>query len=376
MVRYLVRRGAQREGEGERGAAALPDEHRGEGRRRAQGQPGGAGHPGARPQPHRGHGRAGQPAAHGGGDRVLRGHEERLRRDPAPDRQPQGLDQALRRGLQPGEEPAHAPGHLAGHGLAPQPAGHQEPDRGPQRARGHPQAGPEVRRGDPDGPKKHEPWPTTTSSSAYRATATTAEVRQAYAQLAREQHPDRFPDPAEKARGRRSSSRSYRRLQRAHQREEPPRVRPESLERPKRRCRRRSPATPTSGRWQQFEAQDFHEAVELLRIAVHHAPGRGPLPRRPGARPWPGTRTGSARPSRRLEKAIQLAAARGRATTAELAELLLGQGLKLRARRPRRPRCGSSPTTRPWPRRRRAGPGTRGAGPGPGGLRGLLRRKP
>ena len=57
-----------------------------------------------------------------------------------------GVDQALRGGLQPGEEPAHPARHLADPGAAAEPARHEGHRRGPQRARGDPQAGPEVRR--------------------------------------------------------------------------------------------------------------------------------------------------------------------------------------------------------------------------------------
>ena len=100
-----------------------------------QGQPRGAGHPRSRPQPSRGDRGPRQPAFDRARDRVVRRHEERLGRDPAPDRDPQGLDQALQRGGEPGAEPAHAPGGLPGHGPPPEPAGHKEHLRRPQRAR-------------------------------------------------------------------------------------------------------------------------------------------------------------------------------------------------------------------------------------------------
>ena len=69
---------------------------------------------------------------------------------------------------------------------------------GPQRAGGDPQAGAEVRQGQPDDPKKRLGMADYYAILGVPRTATAAEIRQAYARSAREQHPDRFADPAQK----------------------------------------------------------------------------------------------------------------------------------------------------------------------------------
>jgi Flp pilus assembly protein TadD len=80
-----------------------------------------------------------------------------------------------------------------------------------------------------------------------------------------------------------------------------------------------------------MEASQFHEAVELLRSAVHHAPGQ--------ARYHAALAVALARNPHWVREAIQEAE---KAAQLEprvpghhvlIAELLLGQGLKLRARR-------------------------------------------
>ena len=91
------------------------------------------------------------------------------------------------------------------------------------------------------------PCPTTTSFSASPRTATAAEVRQAYARLAREKHPDRFTDPAEKAAGAdRVLPGPDHGLQHPHQRAPPPGVRRRAPTSPCSEPPRRSRRTPTS----------------------------------------------------------------------------------------------------------------------------------
>ena len=74
-------------------------------------------------------------------------------------------------------------------------------------------------------PSTEPPCRTTTRSWESARTATAAEVRQAYLRLAREKHPDRFADPAEKARAQTLLPGPDHRLQHPAQREQPPRVR-------------------------------------------------------------------------------------------------------------------------------------------------------
>ena len=103
-------------------------------------------------------------------------------------------------------------------------------------------------------------------------TASAAEIRQAYARLARERHPDRFTDPAEKQRAQsalQDITTAFNELvnPRSRQEYDESRHKPQSPGRP-----RRSRATPSSGRSRSSRAGRLEEAVTLLRTAVHHAP--------------------------------------------------------------------------------------------------------
>jgi len=126
---------------------------------------------------------------------------------------------------------------------------------------------------------------------------------------------------------------------------------------------------------QHYEKKDYHQAVELLRTAVHHLPNEAlyhaalgmALAKNPH---WVREAIQSA------EKATQLQP-KNAAFHVELAELLLGQGLKLRARHPAEAAARLAPND---PRVQRLiadldlGPGEEP--PSEGRLRGLLRRKP
>ena len=101
--------------------------------------------------------------------------------------------------------------------------------------------------------------------------ASAAEIRQAYGRVAREKHPDRFIDPAEKQR----AQSAFQARTTAFNALGNPRRRPEYDE-----ARHRPvPRTPEEIARDAFErAQPFvesgplEEAVTLLRTAVHHAP--------------------------------------------------------------------------------------------------------
>jgi curved DNA-binding protein CbpA len=157
-----------------------------------------------------------------------------------------------------------------------------------------------------------------------------AEIRQAYARLARERHPDRFPDPAAKAR----AQGEFQELTTAFNTLLNPRSREEydaSRHRP-------VPRTPEDIARDAFErAQPLVEAgrldaaLTLLRTAVHHAPdevayhvalGRA-LARTPQA---------SREAVQVLERATQLAPTNA-AAFADLAAVLARQGLRLRAQK-------------------------------------------
>jgi curved DNA-binding protein CbpA len=161
-------------------------------------------------------------------------------------------------------------------------------------------------------------------------TASSADIRQAYARLARDKHPDRFSDPSERAR----AHELFRELTAAFNALSNDKSRREydaSLERPR-------PTTPEEIARDAYErgmahlaAGQFEEAVEQLRSAVHHAGGQ--------ARHHAALAAALARNPHAVREAIQSAerAAQLEPSVAAhqvlLAELLLSQGLKLRARR-------------------------------------------
>jgi curved DNA-binding protein CbpA len=162
-------------------------------------------------------------------------------------------------------------------------------------------------------------------------TASTSDVRKAYAQLARERHPDRFPDPEAKKR----AQQTFQEITAAFNTLSNDKGRAEydkSLAAPPRPPIPEEIARDAYDRGLKlYEAKNFFDAVELLRIAVTHAPqearyqaalGRA-LARNPH---W--VREGI----QTLEKAVLLAP-RQAGYHAELAELLASQGLRIRARK-------------------------------------------
>ena len=205
--------------------------------------------------------------------------------------------------------------------------------------------------------------------------ATTSDVRKAYARLARERHPDRFPDPAAK----KAAQETFQEITAAFNALSNDRNRADydkSLEAPPRPPVPEEIARDAFDRSQKlFEAKNFFDAVELLRIAVTHVPqearyhaalGRA-LARNPR---W--VREGI----QSLEKAVQLGP-RQAGYHAELAELLAGQGLRIRARK------AAEAALRLDPQHAIAvkvlvdvGEDEPPASDGGGGIRGLLRRKP
>jgi curved DNA-binding protein CbpA len=161
-------------------------------------------------------------------------------------------------------------------------------------------------------------------------TASVASIRKAYAQKAREKHPDRFPEGPEKREAEKlfqdittafntlSNERS--RSEYDQQRERPQPTTPEEIARDA--FERHGPL---------LEAGQLNEAVTLLRTAVHHAPESAEYQAALGralARA-----TNAAREAIQvLEKATQLAP-RDASLFVDLALVLNRQGLKVRARR-------------------------------------------
>jgi curved DNA-binding protein CbpA len=158
--------------------------------------------------------------------------------------------------------------------------------------------------------------------------ASAAEIRQAYARLAREKHPDRFTDPAEKQR----SQRAFQDLTTAFNTLVNPRSRQEYDE-SRHKPQPRTPeevASDAFGRAQPLlEGGQIEEAITLLQTAVHHAPGQAAyhaaLGRALGRVPALAREAVQA-----LERATQLEP-RNAAAFADLAAVLARQGLRIRA---------------------------------------------
>lgn len=160
--------------------------------------------------------------------------------------------------------------------------------------------------------------------------ASTVEIRHAYLRLAREKHPDRFADPAEKQR----AEAEFQAITTAFNTLVNPRSRQEYDEE---RLRPR-PTTPEEMARDAFararpllETGRLEEAVTLLRAAAHHAPGEAPY------HAWLGRALahlpGHAREAiQELERATQIDA-RDVAALLDLAALLGAQGLRLRAQK-------------------------------------------
>ena len=160
--------------------------------------------------------------------------------------------------------------------------------------------------------------------------ASAAEIRRAYALLAREKHPDRFRDPAEKQR----AEAAFQQITAAFNTLMNPGSRKEYDE-ARHRPQPRTPeevATDAFERGQAaLEAGQVEEAITLLQTAVHHAPGQAAhhaaLGRALGRVPAFAREAVQA-----LERATQLEP-RNAAAFADLAVVLARQGLKLRAQK-------------------------------------------
>ena len=160
--------------------------------------------------------------------------------------------------------------------------------------------------------------------------ASPAEIRQAYARLAREKHPDRFADPVAKQR----AQSSFQDITTAFNTLMNPRSRQEYDE----ARHKPTPHTPEEIASDAFERAQplleggqLEDAITLLRTAVHHAPEKAAyhaaLGRAFGRVPALAREAVQA-----LEKATQLDP-RHASAFADLAVVLARQGLRLRAQK-------------------------------------------
>jgi curved DNA-binding protein CbpA len=160
--------------------------------------------------------------------------------------------------------------------------------------------------------------------------ASAAEVRKAYARLARERHPDRFTDPAEK----RQAEATFQEITAAFN----TLLNPERREEYDRERHRPQPRTPEEVAADAFEraqaaldAGQLEESITLLRTAVHHAPDR-PVYHAALGRALGRVPSFAREAVQALEKATQLDP-RSAAAFADLAVVLARQGLRLRAQK-------------------------------------------
>jgi curved DNA-binding protein CbpA len=205
-------------------------------------------------------------------------------------------------------------------------------------------------------------------------TASAAEVRKAYVQLAKERHPDRFSDP----RQREEAQEFFKQLTTAFNTLSNDRTRREydaELERP----RPTSPEEMAKEAYDRgmaaFQARNPDAAVELLRAAAHYAPGEPRYQMALGRLLARSPRTAREAVAC-FEKAVE-ASPRSARLHAELSLLLLGQGLKIRARKAIDTALGLDPDdaeVRSAAAEIELGDAEAGGGEG-GGLRGLFRRK-
>jgi curved DNA-binding protein CbpA len=160
--------------------------------------------------------------------------------------------------------------------------------------------------------------------------ASVAEIRQAYARLAREKHPDRFRDGPEKQ----AAQRTFQDITTAFNALSNPRSRQEYDE-ARHKPTPRSPEEIASAAFERAqelgEAGPVEEAITLLQTAVHHAPDKAAyhaaLGRALARVPSKGREAVQA-----LERATQLAP-QSAGAFADLAAVLARQGLKLRAQK-------------------------------------------
>jgi curved DNA-binding protein CbpA len=162
--------------------------------------------------------------------------------------------------------------------------------------------------------------------------ASAGEIRQAYAKLAREKHPDRFTDPAAKQRAQREFqdlTTAFNALTNPKSRQEYDQAREKPVPKTPEEI-----ATDAYERSQAaLEAGQLDEAVQLLHTAVHHAPGHLAYQLALGRALGRATSPQAAREAVQVLERVTQAAPNNATAFAELATVLARQGLKLRAQK-------------------------------------------
>jgi len=162
--------------------------------------------------------------------------------------------------------------------------------------------------------------------------ASAAEIRQAYAQLAREKHPDRFQD----AEAKQQAQRLFQDITTAFNTLSNPKSRQEydaAREKPVPKTPEEIAADAYERSQAALEAGQLQEAVTLLHSAVHHAPGQVAYQLALGRALAKAAGHDAAREAVQiLERVTQLAPNHATAFV-ELAMVLARQGLKLRAQK-------------------------------------------
>ncbi len=160
--------------------------------------------------------------------------------------------------------------------------------------------------------------------------ASSAEIRSAYVRLVKERHPDRVQDPVEKDRAQeflKDLTAAFNTLSNDRSRQEYD----HSLEKPRPKAPEEIAALAFAQGMKAYEAKAYHEAVELLRNAVVHAPEepriRAALGLALAKNPhWVRDAI------QETERATQLDP-QSATYQSQLAELFFSQGLRLRARK-------------------------------------------
>jgi curved DNA-binding protein CbpA len=162
--------------------------------------------------------------------------------------------------------------------------------------------------------------------------ASAGEIRQAYARLAREKHPDRFTEPAAKQQAQRAFqdlTTAFNTLANPKSRQEYDQAREKPVPRTPEEI-----ATDAFERSQAaLEAGQLDDAVKLLHTAVHHAPAQLSYQLALGRALGRAAGPQAAREAVQVLERVTQAAPHNATAFFELAAVLARQGLKLRAQK-------------------------------------------